>query len=284
MPNFDPSVGAKPGVDWLKARKFKAPKRPDIIVIHSIEGGGKTSFAAQFPDATFMMSAAETGVVTLSSKGLIPDVGYFPEFKGFDDVLDVSHQIAAASDADRPKTVVVDTINGVEILLKGKAIHQHHNGDALAFESWGGQGYKAIQAEWFEWIQALERIREAGSTVILLSHTRVVTFKNPDGTDYSRYVSELSEPSWNAIRKVADLIAFVNFNTTVEKDSKTAIKGKGKGGKTRVYYFERAAAWDAKQRHGLPEMMVGTGSAKGDFDEFKRLLVESAKSRATKLD
>lgn len=266
-------------VDWLKARKKKFDKRSDIIVIHSIEGGGKTSFAAQFPEPTFMMSAAETGVITLASKGLIPEVEVFPEFTLFDDVADASKQIAGASASERPKTLVVDTVNGIELLLKRKAIRENHDGDALAFESWGGQGYKAIQSEWFEWIQSIEKIREAGTTVVLLSHTRVVKFTNPDGTDYSRYVSELSEPSWNAIRKVADLISFVNFNTTVEA-AKNAAKGKGKGGRDRVYYFERSASWDAKQRHGLPAHMIGTGSAKSDFEQFKKLLIESQKSRA----
>ena len=130
---------------------------------------------------------------------------------------------------------------------------------------------------WREWLAKLDLIRNAGSTVVLLAHCRAVNFKNPEGADFHRYVAESREKIWEATKKFADLISFLNFHTEVEKDG---TKRTGKGGKTRVYHFERSAAFDAKHRHGLPARMLGKGTTEADFAEFCKLIVAGEKKPA----
>ncbi len=261
--------------DWLKQRKKKAPKRAEVIVVHSLEGGGKTSFAAQFPGANFLMSANETGLHTLTSKKLIPECNYFPEFRLWNDVLDLTEEMIAAPDKLRPRSIVVDTVNGIETLLHRHVCERDYGGNMTknGFLSYK-EGYLASMPDWRAWLDRLDKLRNLGTTIVLLCHTKIEKYNNPEGPDYHRFVAEVEAPTWGATRKFADLVVFLNFATEVsdvtggENKKKT---GKGKGGLTRVYHFDRMAAFDAKQRHGLPTKFVGTGSAAGDFKEFVKL-------------
>lgn len=263
--------------DWLKTVKKTAEKRPDVIVIHGVEGAGKTSFAAQFPEAAFMMSEHETGLITLASRGLVPACGHFPEFRKWGDVLEATDQMIAAK--ERPRTLVVDTTNGVESLLHDHVAAEKYGGDwskkgFLNFQ----EGYKVSVPVWRTWLGKLDALRSAGTTIVLLCHTAIVNFKNPEGSDFHRFVAELHSETWSATKKFADLVLFLNFHVEVSDVEDQSGRGKGKGGRTRVYHCERAAAWDAKNRHGLPDRFVGKGSAEKDFAEFVRLVKAAGKA------
>jgi len=259
-------------IDWLKQRKETAPRRADVIVLHSTEGGGKTSWAAEFNSPTFAMSENETGLLTLMSKGLVPACAYFPEFQTWGEVVECTAQMVASSDA--PRTLVIDTLNGIESLLFAHVCDTQYEGEMgkkgfLAFQ----EGPRAAVPIWREWLGKLDALRSHGTTVVLLCHSAVVNFKNPTGADYSRYVAEMHDVTWSATKKFADMVVFCEFHTEVgDVTAMGAKRGKGRGGRTRVYHFERSAAFDAKHRHGLPASMTGTGSARGDYEAFVELV------------
>lgn len=267
--------------DWLKQRSKKAPKRADVIVVVSPEGAGKTAFAANFTDATFAMSATETGLLTLMSKGLCPECSYFPEFKSWAEINEATDEMIAS--ADRPRTFVVDTVNGVESLLVDHICRVKYDGEMtkkgfLNFQ----EGWDAILPPWRAWLSKLEALRNCGTTIVLLSHSRTINFKNPEGADYHRYVSELHEKSWAALKKFADMIVFLNFHVEVGDVDDASGKGKAKGGTRRVYHFERSGAWDAKHRHGLPPKMIGKGNSPDDYREFVSLVKAGSKAKGRK--
>ena len=83
--------------DWLKKRAKKAEKRPDVIVLYAVEGAGKTSFATNFRDPTFMMSGGETGLLHLMAKGLVPNVEFFPEFKTWEEISEATSECVASA-------------------------------------------------------------------------------------------------------------------------------------------------------------------------------------------
>lgn len=256
--------------DWLKTLKKKAAKRPDVMIFYGPEGSGKTSFAAQFRDATFMMSENESGLLTLMQRGLVPDCDHFPEFTSFRDVEEATVEMVLSP--KRPRTFVVDTMNGIESLLHASVCEAKYDGEMtkkgfLNFQ----EGYTASVIPWRRWLANLDRLRNAGTTVVLLGHSKTVNYRNPEGADFHRFVPEVHETTWSATKKFADLICFMNFNDQVEDvtgSGNVRKTGKGIGGRTRVFHFERSAAFDAKNRHGLPSKIVGTGSAAGDFGGF----------------
>jgi hypothetical protein len=98
--------------------------------------------------------------------------------------------------------------------------------------------------------------------IICLCHAKVQPFKNPEGADYDRYQPDLHHKTWALTHRWADIVLFANFYTVIANESqasKGAAKGKARGGTERVMFCERTAAYDAKNRHGLPaELSMGS--------------------------
>lgn len=256
--------------DWLKSRKKNHGRRADVVLFHSFEGGGKTSLATHFREPTFAMSSAETGLLTLMSKKLVKPCDYFPEFQEWNHIREATQEMIGT--VDRPKTFVVDTVNGIEDLLVDHICLTKYGGEMtkkgfLAYK----EGPLACVPLFREWITDLEALRNKGTTIVLLAHSKTSPFKNPTGADYGRYVPDLDELIWAPLKKFVDLACFIDFATEVANVDKSN-RGVGVGGRNRTYHFERSAGIDAKHRHGLPPFMAGKGNAKEDFAEFVRLV------------
>jgi len=67
---------------------------------------------------------------------------------------------------------------------------------------------------------------------------------------FDRYEIKLSKQTKPMIKEWADALLFANYKMhVVERDG----KNKAVGGKERVIYTSHTAAWDAKNRYGVPE-------------------------------
>jgi hypothetical protein len=78
-------------------------------------------------------------------------------------------------------------------------------------------------------------------------------------------------------------VLFANFVAHVDARKGDA-KGKAKGGSRRVLYTTRTAAFDAKNRHGLPEQIDGGHSAAEAWANFAGALQASKQHSATSAD
>ena len=115
------------------------------------------------------------------------------------------------------------------------------------------QGFEVSLGDWRLLLNALDRLRETKRMAIVgLCHTRVVTFKNPEGADFDRYAPALHPKTWELTHRWADHVLFANFYMTVERDG---VRPKAFGGQERLLYTTRHAAYDAKNRAGLPEQI-----------------------------
>jgi hypothetical protein len=130
------------------------------------------------------------------------------------------------------------------------------------------QGYDVALADWRNLLNGLDRLRaQRRMSILALGHTKINTFKNPEGADYDRYAVDVHHKSWGLTHKWADLVLFANFVAHVDA-RKGDGKGKAKGGGRRVLYTTRTAAYDAKNRHGLPEQIDGGRSAEEAWSNF----------------
>lgn len=232
---------------------------PSRLIFHGVEGIGKTSFAAQSPKPIFLMAKGETGLETLIDCGRLGEVPHLPEIQTWQETLDAIDWLTTAD--HEYKTLVLDTINGFERLCHEHVCRRDFNGD------WGERGFVGYQrgfdtslADWRELLNAIDRLRDAKRmSVIGLCHTKVANFKNPEGADYDRYVPDMHAKTWSLTLKWADHVLFANFFTIAEKEKGSISKAKGKGGQDRVVYTVRHAAYDAKNRAGLPDQIeMGT--------------------------
>lgn len=242
--------------DWSALVKKTGSGLPSRIVVYGTEGVGKTSWAAHAPSPIFLMAKGETGLETLIDNNQLGDVPHFPETSSFEEACDQIDWLANSK--HEYKTLVLDTLNGLEQLVYDHVCKRDYGGVWEKFCDYG-KGYGPSAKEWRIMLSKLDRVREAGAMVLGLAHAKVSRFVNPEGGDFDRYQADLRDSMWGLTSKWADAILFMNFFVEVNPEER-----KGRGGQQRVIHPVHHAAYDAKNRFGLEEMIpMGTDGASG---------------------
>lgn len=227
---------------------------PNRYVIYGPAGVGKTTLGASFPSPIFLQAAGETGLDALLKSGSLPEsLARFPESQTWDEVGSV---IRALTDEDHGyKTLVLDTMNGAEKLAHEAELQSVYEGNRQKFVSYGA-GERTSAARVVAFLAALDRLRERRKmSIVLLAHSRIKEAKNPEGDNYDRYEPDVSKETLATLSRWSDAMLFMNFYIVVKED-------KGRGGDQRVMQCERRAAYEAKNRLGLPATIhLGTTKA-----------------------
>jgi hypothetical protein len=226
---------------------------PNRYVTYAVEGWGKTSLAAHYPKPIFIQSRGETGLETLIDAGQLPETPHFPECHTWNDLMGCVDTLL--EDEHQFKTVVIDTINGAERLCHEEVCARDFNND------WGERGFMSYQkgpelalTDWRVLLGKLDRLRlEKGMTIVLLAHAKVATFKNPEGPDFDRHSPDIDKRTWSLTHKWADCVLFGKYEVIVSGGTTGEKARKGKGvGQARMMFTQWSAAYDAKNRLGLP--------------------------------
>lgn len=245
------------------------------IVLHGVQGVGKTELAANFPSPGFVINRKERGIKDLVRAGSCPKPKFIKEFGGADlgkdpqweDLIEHNYEIAAGKYSGL-ETVVFDSATVFETM----AFRYHCNKDYKG--EFGKDGYFAYQQGprecaktiWTEFLDSLESIKDAGMTTVLIAHTRVKPYSNPLGADYERYIPYLDAEVWNQTMSWAQIVLFYCFDVSVEKKG---LKGKAKvDSQTRMLYSQRSEAYDAKNRFRMNPTIVAGDSGKEAYDAF----------------
>ena len=268
--------------DWGESIRTKSSNLPSRLILHGVEGVGKTSFAAHAPKPIFLMARGETGLDTLIGAQRLSEVPHFPEITGWNELLSAVEWLTTDTEHEY-KTIVLDTLNGFERLCHEFVCARDFAGD------WGERGfmgymrgYETSLADWRELLNALDRLREERQmAIIALTHTKVGTFKNPEGADYDRYSPDMHHKTWSLTHKWSDHVLFANFYTEVVTDSDKSKRGKAVGGRHRLMYTERHAAYDAKNRAGLPEEIEMGTSGRDAWTNFLTAMTQAKKGGAS---
>ena len=229
----------------IKSLIKKGPTtRPPKIMLIGVEGVGKSTAGANMPNPVFMCS--ESGLVG-------PQFEDVPNFtpKSWKEALEFIDALAA--DPGDFKTLVVDTLDWLEPMLYDYVVAAAKKPDIKHIEDFGyGKGYVLAQNEARQLIARLDKVNAAGMNVLLLSHSQLKTVKNPTGEDYDHFESKINAKVGGIFKEWADAVLFARFEVFTRKDG---LKAKAYGGDTRVVETTHSAAWDAKNRFGLPEQM-----------------------------
>lgn len=219
-------------------------ERPMRVLLYGVEGVGKSTFAANAPSPIFI--AAEDGTAQL-------DVARFPEPKTWRDVFDAIDELTNAEHDF--KTVVVDTLDWLEPLCWAHVVEA--GGPKIkSIEDFGfGKGYVAALDQWRVLLARFEQLRvKRGMHVILLAHSWIKAFKNPEDEDYDRYELKLHAKAGGLLKEWSDAVLFARYETFTNTDEKTK-RTRGVSTGARVVHTQRTAAWDAKNRYDLPETL-----------------------------
>jgi hypothetical protein len=216
--------------------------KPYRIVLYGEAGAGKSTFGSEAPAPVFI--GAEDGTSHL-------DVARFPAPSTWTEVLEAVR--ALESQPHEFETVVFDTLDWMEPLLWRHICER--DGKASIEEYGYGKGYVAALDEWRVFVAAIERVYQSRKmNVIMLAHSWVKPFKNPEGPDFDRYQMKLDPKAAALIREWSDATLFARFETYASK-SKDTPRAKGVSTGARIIHTVQSAAYDAKNRYGLPESM-----------------------------
>lgn len=247
------------------------PERtPGRFLVYGDGGLGKTSWAAYSRNPIFAMSRGETGLETLINSGQIsptPSISLekWEESEQFVDwLLNERHDYG---------TLVFDAINGFEHMLYEYVCKKDYGGvwtgGKDSFMSWY-QGHRHATTYWSAFFDKLDELRKKRNmSIILLCHQQVTNYDNPEGADYHRIIPDMYKDQYHLVKKWCDAVLHFSFLTETKEDSRGKVKGLG--GQSRVCYTERKAAFDAKNRYGLPSMFSLGDSAQEGWSNFVNL-------------
>lgn len=247
----------------LQTPKMPSPAGPALSLAHVVkgrvtrplwthlygpEGCGKSTFGASAPSPIFI--DVEQGSNELDVARFAFDGAGRTAPETWTEIVEAVRLLGR--ETHPYKSLVIDTLDAAEALCWAFICKRD---DKSSVEDYGyGKGYVAAVDEWRILVAALEKLLGKGMQVITLAHSMVKPFKNPTGDDFDRYQMKLHEKAGGLIKERAHTVLFAQYEQFAHKDEKTKrIRGVSTG--ARVVFTQRTAAYDAKNRHDLPEKM-----------------------------
>lgn len=222
---------------------------PMRILLHGMEKIGKTTFAAAAPSPIFICP----------EDGIPPCLGAVPHFPApetgwtWQDVNDAVRSLAQGGHDF--KTLVIDTLDWIEPLL-WRDVCDRARADSIEEVGGGyGKGYVAAVDGWRSLLAELERARRsAGMHVVMLAHSWIKSFKDPESEGWDRYELKINNKAAGVVKEWVDALLFAKSEEFATKDGKTKrVRGISTG--ERVVYTVRSAAYDAGNRYNLPDRL-----------------------------
>lgn len=228
----------------LSAAQSGVKEESQFYVIYGVPKVGKTTFAANWPNAIFF--DLEDG-----SKGLpVTRLGSsdLPTWKSIeaatDELLEGKHQY---------KTLVIDSITKLEGMIHAHLCLEDKVDSIEKYDSGFGKGFTKSREIMFSYIGKLKTLQtKLGMEIILIGHCHIKSFTDPlVNQTYDRYVIQAHEKFTQIITANADNVLFVKHqvNTAVDKRTK---KTKAFSDGTRVIHTEWSVSAEAGNRLGLP--------------------------------
>lgn len=250
-PGASISAGASPERSFLAHVKTGKLEQPLRVVVYGPQGVGKSTFAAEAPSPIFI--GAEDGTAAL-------DIARFPSPESFEDALAMVRELARTPTQFR--TVVIDSLDWMEPLIWQHVCAAENKPSIRKIEDFGyGKGYVAALDEWRRLLIELDHLRAARRMhVVLIAHTAQKKTKNPAGDDWDRFAMKLHDKAAGLVSEWADDVLFAQFEFYTQR-TRESRDGKDYSAKAvstgqRLLYTTWDAAYDAKNRHGLPESIA----------------------------
>lgn len=232
--------------------------RPQKVVIYGPEGVGKSTLASQFPKPLFADCEGGTDHIDLARV----EIGSIADFRE-------TCLYLIRDNSEGFQSFITDTADWLAARDVEEMLAEDERGSV---EDYGyGKGYKKAEERFLEILALLDRVRRAGVHVVLLAHSKVAKFEEPDKSgSYDRYELKLEKKIAPLLKEWCDALLFLNFETRlVERTKGQEGKKRAVGGTKRLLFCEHEAAFDAKNRHGMPKSCEATIEALAPILEFK---------------
>lgn len=237
------------------------------MVVYGPPGVGKTSFASYFPKPGFVIDPQEDGIRTLVEYDRCPKPVFVEEAADFEALLQICNEIARG-DYDI-KTAVFDSLTGFEKLCFHYHCREYFDNDwtSRGFYSYQQGPKNAAKVDWPRFLDVLDDIRKAGINVVVIGHSMVKPYNNPEGADYDRFTPYLDKETWAQTHRWAKAVLFYNYHVDLDK---AGPKPKARfESEARFLYAEWSPAFDSKNQYGLEALIDAGESGEEAFKNFK---------------
>lgn len=229
-------------------QKGRTPKPPRLLV-YGTEGIGKSSFAAQAPRPVFVQT--EDGLDEI-------DTDKFPLATAYEDVVE---SLTALKVEDHPyESVVIDSLDWLERLIWDRVCRDANVTSIEKVDGGYAKGYTHALTYWREILDLLNGLRAAKNMVVLLlAHTKVEKFEDPESSPYDRYSPRLHKHASALVCEWCDAVLFATRKLRTQSEDagfgrkRTIAKAIGKDGGDRVLRAVGGPSCVAKNRYGITD-------------------------------
>jgi len=239
-------------VSWSALTQKRAPK-PPLIEIYGPEKAGKTTLASEFPNPVFLQTEEGDGILNLASMGKVESFAELMEAIGM--LYEKPHNY---------RTVVVDSVTALQPLIWAETGDRGDDkgNKKKRIEDFGyGKGYIYALAVWQEVLDGLNALRrDRGMTVLLIAHSKIERFDDPETVGYSRYEIDLHDKARDFLKREADVVLLLKPDVTVKSEDSGFNKTRaiGQGGRSVWMHATSRPAYAAGNRYGIPEKTLYT--------------------------
>jgi hypothetical protein len=223
--------------------------KPPRIFLYGQEGVGKSCTAAQAPNPVFIQT--EDGLDEINTSK-------FPLAKSLNDVLNA---LAALRDEQHDfRTVVLDSADWLERLIWDKVCQDFGVRSIEKADGGYGKGYVHALTYWRQIVNLFNDLRNVrGMIVIVIAHSKVERFEDPENAAYDRYTPRLHKSATSLLCEWVDAVLFATKRFRVSKEEGTGFQGDraiataiGANGGERILRTVGSPACIAKNRFNLP--------------------------------
>lgn len=223
--------------------------KPPRILCYGVEGIGKSTFGSQAPKPIFVQT--EDGLDEIPCDR-------FPLATTYDEVL------AALTTLQREQheyeSIVLDSLDWLERLVWDRLCAEHN---ATSIEQVAGgysKGYMLALTYWREIIDHLNALRtQRGMVVLLIAHSKVERFEDPESSPYDRYSPRLHKHAAALISEWCDAVLFAARKIRTQSEDagfnrkRTIAHAIGTGGGERILRCVGGPSCVAKNRYGITQ-------------------------------
>lgn len=227
----------------IKRGKINEPVK---AVIYGGEGLGKSTLASLLPAPIVIDVEGSTGRLDVARIAPSSEA----EVKAAINMIVANH-------SKEFKTLVIDTADWVESMIAEAMCSTQRKASIAECGGGYGKGYVELGRKFAEILDLLDAAAACGMHVVVLAHQKTVKVSPPDQIEgYTRYELKLNTEHVAAkLKEWAHMILFLRRDVQLIKGKDDRIKG-GTDSAPHLIQTAFTPAWDAKNRHDLPETLV----------------------------
>ena len=223
--------------------------KPPRILVYGTEGIGKSTFGSQAPTPIFVQT--EDGLDEL-------DCDKFPLATNYDDVLTALTELKTQQ--HDYESIVIDSLDWLERLIWDKLCAQNGVNSIEKVDGGYARGYTHALTYWREIIDQLNVLRSGrGMVVVMIAHSKVERFEDPESSPYDRYSPRLNKHAAALVSEWSDAVLFATRKIRTQSEDagfnrkRTIAHAIGKDGGERILRCVGGPTCVAKNRYGITD-------------------------------